>query len=986
MNFGGNSTSGLVIENGNLTQLGFVVDSSFKLGGLTFTTKELTAQYDDAASKFTLTGNVGFNFKSNDITVNFGGNSTSGLVIENGNLSSLGFVVDSSFKLGGLTFTTKELTAQYDDAASKFTLTGVAAFNFKSNDITVNLGGNSTTGLVIENGTLSELGFVVDSQLKLGGLEFKTTELTAQYTDADSKFTLTGIASLAFKNNDITVNFGGNSTTGLVIVDGNLDALGFVVDSKFKLGGLEFTTTQLTSQYTDVDSKYTLTGEVHLKFRENADLKVNFGGNNTSGLVIVNGSLSHLGFVVDSKFIIGGGTLQTKTLTAQYTDTTSTFTLTGGVSFSYKDSVNVDVNLGASGTDGLVIENGLLKKLGLSVNSKINVKGLLFTTEDLVFNYTDVNGGTYRMAGKASIDIKGNTVKVSLNGSDGLLIVDGTLTKLDATVNSDFTISKVKFGTRNLHLQYLNTNGSTTFALTGTAYFKFTSSNVTIQAEAAFGGNVGGKDVPGLLIENGSLKEITIGLTGSFEASSVKIRCDSLTVRYVAAENLFEMYGGIGITVGKGSRPVIDNLKIEMGDYIPATPTRTKQVKKLNGFTTVTVPGTPARFLNPGIRIVDGTLEMMDIAIKPGSALNFGSVQVGVHNNLGLRVTYDRSQDRLAFRGGIKVSLARRFTGEVAFTGTNGLTINTKTGEVNLDGLEVAVGDITYKAVTLKEIRIKWTKQGNTFDLSGRGVVLVGVPDKPAMKGVGTFEIVSGNLRRINVSLDSGGQTVGPFTGAKTEGSFTISKLDDPNELFDVSGNVKFTGANIKLGGKTVSLMEASGSFQFNPDFLTITGSTSTMGGLFTGNGTVRVNFNPGGFEVIPEKYDDPLSIFNGAKGTNSQQLFQFTPTRAEQLEEGIQALQRIIGDIKPELYPAKQTFRSSIPGRNEMITSYPLVIDGPRFGTVLDTLLYYPSILNGKNAGAVYPNGPYLTEPFRYPTTVIYKNNDSKYFKVLHW
>ena len=124
----------------------------------------------------------------------------------------------SEFKIGQGTIKTTNLTADYDAAASTYKITGGAAVALGNNMLQANFGDNGTSGIVITNGSLAELGFTTSSVVKAGGLSIKTSGVTANYVDSTDTYTLTGDASFALQNSTVNIGLGADSTSGLKIV------------------------------------------------------------------------------------------------------------------------------------------------------------------------------------------------------------------------------------------------------------------------------------------------------------------------------------------------------------------------------------------------------------------------------------------------------------------------------------------------------------------------------------------------------------------------------------------------------------------------------------------------------------------------------------------------------------------------------------------------------------------------------------------------
>ena len=128
----------------------------------------------------------------------------------------------------------------------------------------------------------------------------------------------------------------------------------------------------------------------------------------------------------------------------------------------------------------------------------------------------------------------------------------------------------------------------------------------------------------------------------------------------------------------------------------------------------------------------------------------------------------------------------------------------------------------------------------------------------------------------------------------------TVSGLDDINENFVVAGTLNVSSPKLTLpGGNSVSYDTLNGSFTFTTQYLEVKGNAKFAGGLFSGDGYVRINFNPGGEETIPEKYEDPVDARNNAT-VGGLPLFAPPKVKPQNLELGVAAIDKILSAYNP--------------------------------------------------------------------------------------
>ena len=110
-----------------MTSLDTTVNSNFTVGGVTFTTQDLDFSYTASNSQFGLSGTATVAVTNlGTLNVTFGHDSTPGLVVTNGSLTSLDTTVNSDFTVAGVTFTTQDLDFSYTASNSQFSMSGTA--------------------------------------------------------------------------------------------------------------------------------------------------------------------------------------------------------------------------------------------------------------------------------------------------------------------------------------------------------------------------------------------------------------------------------------------------------------------------------------------------------------------------------------------------------------------------------------------------------------------------------------------------------------------------------------------------------------------------------------------------------------------------------------------------------------------------------------------------------------------------------------------
>ena len=151
----------------------------------------------------------------------------------------------------------------------------------------------------------------------------------------------------------------------------------------------------------------------------------------------------------------------------------------------------------------------------MAVTADVTIGNVSFGAKGLTFRYTvgTLNTSTFQLTGVASVKFGGvANLSVSFDGP-GLLITNGKLDKLDASVTSSFTVGSVTFGTENLRFRYVVS--ASAFQLTGTAFMKSSGNGLKdTQITVTFADK-------GLVISDGALSSIDVAVTSKFNIGKV---------------------------------------------------------------------------------------------------------------------------------------------------------------------------------------------------------------------------------------------------------------------------------------------------------------------------------------------------------------------------------------------------------------------------------------------------------------------------------
>ena len=341
---------GYVLEN----ILSLLPNKVLSYDGLTFDASNLSVAYQTTGNIFTLTGESSLTIPelgTIDIDLSGPGN---GLVMTNDQFTSFGATLTTNdLSVGGLSIHSDGLELSYQAATGDFVITGQADFELGGQTVDVTLGGNGTQGLVIQNGVFESLDMTVNSTITAGGVTFTSQGLNFTYNAATSQFTMTGDATLALGDNNVSVDFGGGSTQGLVVTNGALSALDASITSSMSVAGVTFGTSGLTLDYSSSSGQFSVGGEASVSAAGIGNMEVTFGFGANPGLVITNGVLSSLDMSVTSTFTVLGVTVAADdlqfTFAAASGSIPATFGLAGSTTVSTADSdLDLDVTFGTA--------------------------------------------------------------------------------------------------------------------------------------------------------------------------------------------------------------------------------------------------------------------------------------------------------------------------------------------------------------------------------------------------------------------------------------------------------------------------------------------------------------------------------------------------------------------------------------------------------------------------------------------------------------
>lgn len=434
----------------------------------------------------------------------------------------------------------------------------------------------------------------------------------------------------------------------------------------------------------------------------------------------------------------------------------------------------------------------------------MKIAGLNFDLTQFVQDATAIiesASKTYSLASKDYTVKVGNTsftmsvsmkVKVSATGAEPISF------SATAKQNSQFTFGGASFQVTNILVGYNVAEKMLT--MSGTAMFSFKAgrgnTNLTV--------SLGSESEPGLVIKNGDLEKLLVTVDGSFEILKLSAKVQKLTLEYKGQNQEFAIYGGVMIsTAAQGGIQVIKDLEVSLG-------TREE----------------------PGIRIVAGSLQSLDITIN--GEINLFKITAAPKD---LHIRYTAEDAQLQITGKVVVTLAPKLTLTAELPG-KGLLIDTDNGTVQVRGLSLkAQGEITFGVMTIKDLHIDY-EQSDSGDVTIGAGAEIDLPSGLALGG--EFKIINGKLDSIRIIFERNPGIL-VANGLVNIYGIDVSVAGLSNlDLFEMKGTVKATvGPKVKYGAQSYALVDVQGTVTITPRDLTLEGNALFVGGKF-GKGSFK--------------------------------------------------------------------------------------------------------------------------------------------------
>lgn len=286
ISIGDSDDPGIVIEDGTITQFSMSITADFDLKAVTVSPSDLTFEYDSSQDYIEMYGDVSITFDDEEMDVSMGDSDDPGLIYDSGSITHINFGVTADFEISSLTISPTGLTFEYDTSEDYFEMYGDIEFKIGDDDVVATLGDSDDPGLIIDDGSVTQVNIGITEDFSFSGLSVETDDLGVEW-QSGSEFYLYGDANLSVDGETIDTDFGTSDDPGLVIENGELKSFEVDVNSDLTLGNLEVEAKNLDIAYSD--GIFEVTGE--LEITEVFSLSVTLGSDDAPGLEIdVSGS------------------------------------------------------------------------------------------------------------------------------------------------------------------------------------------------------------------------------------------------------------------------------------------------------------------------------------------------------------------------------------------------------------------------------------------------------------------------------------------------------------------------------------------------------------------------------------------------------------------------------------------------------------------------------------------------------------------------
>ena len=531
---GDETTPGITITSGSLTQINLGVSADFNIKSLNFSPDALTFQWDSTTDNFEMFGGADVSFDSETMTIGLGDADAPGIEINAGTVEKVNLSVSADFNIKSLNFSPDALTFQWDSSSDDFVMFGGATLSFDSQSVTVSLGDAGTPGLAISGGVVEQINFGLSTDFTMKSMEFKASGLTFQWDKASDHFEIFGNTSVTFDSETLEVSLGNDANPGIKIDAGLVDHINMGITANFDMKGMSFTADGLTFEWDKAADHFEIYGSASTTF-DGESISVSMGNSSDPGIVINNNEVQHINMGVSADFTLKTMEFEADGLTYHWDKSANQFEIYGSTSAKF-DGEEVDISLGTNADPGIAVKNKVIQHINMGVTANISLKAMTIKPNNLTFQY-DKSSSHFEMYGSADLTIEGHDAGMNMgtNANPGLVFKSGTLRHINMSITEDFELKGLTVKTDNLGVVWDSS----------TDYFNFHGDIELDIANESINADMGTLSNPGMQFRNGKLHSMDVTVNSDFKIGNLEVTTRDVEVKYISSK--FYMTGEIEV-------------------------------------------------------------------------------------------------------------------------------------------------------------------------------------------------------------------------------------------------------------------------------------------------------------------------------------------------------------------------------------------------------------------------------------------------------
>jgi hypothetical protein len=326
----------------------------------------------------------------------------------------------------------------------------------------------------------------------------------------------------------------------LVIENGIVQSIDMSVTADFSFKGMSFDPDDLTFVYNHSDALFEMYGSLSVEF-DNESLEATFGDASRPGFIYQNDVVESITMDVTADFTMKGIEFNPQSFGFDYDKANDQFEMYGTIKSKIEGNT-IDLSLGDASTPGLVIENGIVQSIDMSVTADFSFKGMSFDPDDLTFVYNH-SDDLFEMYGSLTTKFEGEEIDATFGDASapGFKYQNNVVESIDIGVSADFKLKDLEIIPTNLTFIYKKSGAK--FEMYGDVKLKVGNFDSEVEA------NLGDSSNPGFLFENEALKQINIAVTGDFKMRGLDIRVDDLGADWDSRSGYYHVHGSASVHV-----------------------------------------------------------------------------------------------------------------------------------------------------------------------------------------------------------------------------------------------------------------------------------------------------------------------------------------------------------------------------------------------------------------------------------------------------